>query len=246
MSDTNNKDMNQKKTRSKKKTVPIIVGLVVAGIVVAGFSFWVYFFPNPFAQSVATKGISKGAVSMTGESDILIAYFSLAGNRAYTSDEVDAVASASLKIYDDQPLGHAEIYALAAQKTTGGDLFFIETSEKYPETYSEALGRHRNEMNENARPALSAHVENMDNYNTIVLIYPNWMSNLPQAVLTFLEEYDFSGKTIVPIATSTALGLGSSPQQIKGACPTAKVADGFSARNEEGVRNFLTEAGYQK
>lgn len=235
---------NKKKMSKKKKTILVIVALVVAAIVIAGFTFWVTFFPNPFADSVSPDEISKGTVSMTGESDILIAYFSLAGNREYTSDKVDAVSSASLKNHEGQLLGYAEILALAAQETTGGDVFFIEVSDKYSETYNGAIERHLDEMNQGICPELVTHVENMDDYSTVVLIYPNWMSKMPQAVLSFLNEYDFSGKTIVPIATSTALGLGSSPQQIANASPNATVAEGLSARNEESVRNFLIESGY--
>ena len=98
-------------------------------------------------------------------------------------------------------------------------------------------------MGTSLRPELTEHLENMNNYDTVIIIYPNWLSSMPQPVLSFLEEYDFSGKTIIPIATSQALGLGSGPEQIATICPNAVVADGFSARNEEGVKNFLIKAG---
>lgn len=84
----------------------------------------------------------------------------------------------------------------------------------------------------------------MDCYNTVILIYPNWLSSLPQPVLTFLEEYDFAGKTIVPIAASQALGSG--PDQIKTACPGAVVAEGLSARSEDGTKDFLTKIELQQ
>lgn len=226
-----------------KKSVALVIGAVIAIIVIAAGTFWISFFPNPFASSVSTEKISTGIVSMTGDSDILVAYFSLAGNREYSSDEVDVVSSASLKAQDNQVLGHAEILALAARETTGGDLFFIGVSDKYPETYGDTMNRHRSEFFENERPELVNQVEHMDKYNTIVLIYPNWMSRLPQAVLTFLEEYDFSGKKIIPIATSQGLGLGSTPEQIASACPDATVINGLSARNENAINEFLTEEG---
>lgn len=229
-----------------KKSVSLVIGTVITIIVIAAGAFWISFFPNPFANNVSTEKISTGMVSMMEDSDVLVAYFSLAGNREYLSDTVDAVSSASLKVRDDQILGHAEILALEAHETTGGDLFFIEISEKYPETYGDTMNRHRSEFFENARPKLVTQVECMDRYNTVVLIYPNWMGKLPQAVLTFLEEYDFSGKQIIPIATSQGLGLGSSLEQITTACPDATVINGLSARNEETVSKFLTEIGVVK
>ncbi len=229
-----------------KQSIALVVGAAIAITAIAAGAFWISFFPNPFANSVSTDKISPGMVSMTGESDVLIAYFSLAGNRVYSSDAVDAVSSASLKVRDDQVLGHAEILALAAHEATDGNLFFIEVSEKYPETYGDTMNRHRSEFFENARPELVTQVERMDRYNTVVLIYPNWMSRLPQAVLTFLEEYDFSGKKIIPIATSQGLGLGSTPEQITSACPDATVINGLSARNENAVSEFLIESGIVK
>lgn len=78
---------------------------------------------------------------MTGESNVLVAYFSLTNNRVYTADEMDAVSSASLKIEDGTGYGHAELLALAAQEVTGGDVFPIKVSDLYPETYPELIGR---------------------------------------------------------------------------------------------------------
>ncbi len=165
---------------------------------------------------------------------------------AYTADEMDAVSSASLKIEDGIGYGHAELLALAAQEVTGGDIFPIKVDDLYPETYGGAFDRHHSEMGTSIRPELTEHLESIENYDTVIIIYPNWLSSMPVPVLSFLEEYDFSGKTIIPIATSQALGLGSGPEQIAAACPDAVVADGLSARSEDGVKEFLTKAGLAK
>ena len=98
-------------------------------------------------------------------------------------------------------------------------------------------------MGSGARPELDQQLESLDAYDIVILIYPNWLSSLPEPVLSFLDEYDFSGKTILPVATSQALGLGSGPEQIASACPDAIVAQGLSARDEEGLRVFLQDAG---
>lgn len=240
--------MESKKSNPKKrrKTIVAVIVGIFAVIAVAGGIFYCTFFPNPFAKSIASNQISEGTMSVKGESNILIAYFSLTNNREYLSGEIDAVSSASLKIRDGTGYGHGELLAIAAQETTDGDLFPIKVDDLYPETYGGAFDRHHSEMGSSIRPTLSEHLETVDCYDTVILIYPNWLSSLPQPVLTFLEEYDFAGKNIVPIATSQALGLGSGPEQIKSVCPDAVVAEGLSARSEDGVKDFLTKMGLQQ
>ena len=240
--------MREKKEapRRRRKIIAWAIAALGVAVLAVGGIFYCTFFPNPFAKSVPASSISAGTTSVTGESDILIAYFSLTNNREYPSGEVDAVSSASLKIRDGTGYGHAELLAIAAQETTGGDLFPIKVNDLYPDTYGGAFDHHHSEMGSPIRPALMEHLETVDCYDTVILIYPNWLSSLPQPVLTFLEEYDFAGKNIVPIATSQALGLGSGPEQIKSVCPDAVVAEGLSARSEEGVKDFLTEMELQK
>lgn len=213
-----------------------IVILIIAAIIV-----WRLFFPNLTAESVTPEEVSAGTVSVSDDADVLVAYFSLTGNRNYTA-EVDAVSSASLNIQNGKVLGNAEILAQAAQEVSGGDIFFIEVSEKYPESFDETSDRTKTEQSQDARPELAAHLDNMEQYNTVILVSPTWWGSLPQAVLTFLEEYDFSGKTIIPIATSEGSGLGTGPRQIAAACPTATVRDGLATNDAADVTDFLQNA----
>lgn len=233
-----------KKPMSRDKKIGIsVVAVLLTAIAVGIGVFYCTFFPNPLAKRIAPENISTGEQLITGESNVLIAYFSIANNRAYSEGEVDAVSSASLKIQNGKGYGHAELYALAAREATGGDLFPIKTAERYPETYGGAFDRHRGEMGTSHRPELTEHLDSVKGYDTVILIYPNWMSSMPQPVLAFLEEYNLSGKVIIPIATSQALGLGSGPDQMSAACPGAQVAEGLSARSEDGVKEFLEQAG---
>lgn len=234
----------EKKPRSTRRKIVIgAAAAVIAAIVVGVSVFYCTFFPNPLAKKISPVDISAGEMSVSGESNVLVAYFSIANNRTYSEGEVDAVASASLKIRDGKAYGHAELYAMAAQEATGGDLFPIKTADLYPESYGGAFNRHHSETGTAYRPELAEHLDDVDCYDTVIVIYPNWLSGLPQPVLSFLDEYDFSGKTIIPIATSQALGLGSGPEQIAAACPGAAVAGGLSARSEDGVREFLKQLG---
>lgn len=166
--------------------------------------------------------------SETG-SNILIAYFSRVGNTVW-EDGVDAVTSASLNVVNGEFAGNAQLLAQMAQTMTGGDLFLIQTVNTYPSNYRETTNVASVEQSENARPALTSHVNNMDQYDTVVLIYPNWWGTLPQPLYTFLEEYDFSGKTILPLCTHEGSRMGRSEQAIAGLCPDATLLDGLDVR----------------
>ncbi len=163
------------------------------------------------------------------ESNVLIAYFSRVGNMDFNAN-VDAVVSASVNMDGGNVAGNAELLAYMVQETAGGDLFFIETVEKYPAEYRETTNQAKTEQNNGTRPELSSHVENMDAYDTVILIYPNWWGTLPQPVVTFLEEYDFSGKTILPLCTHEGSGLGGSERDIQSICPNVQLLDGLSVR----------------
>ena len=162
-------------------------------------------------------------------SNILVAYFSRVGNTVW-EDGVDAVTSASLNVVNGEFAGNAQLLAQMAQTVTGGDLFLIQTVDSYPSDYRETTNVASVEQSDNARPALATHVGNMDQYDAIVLIYPNWWGTLPQALYTFLEEYDFSGKTILPLCTHEGSRMGSSERAIAGLCPDATLLAGLDVR----------------
>jgi flavodoxin len=120
----------------------------------------------------------------------LIAYFSRKGQN-YVSGRI-----ADLKV------GNTEVVAKMIRKRTGGDMFHIETVTAYPNDYTETTEVAKNELRTKARPKLTGQVENMGAYDVIFLGFPNWWGTPPMAVFTFLESYDFSGKTIVPFCYS--------------------------------------------
>jgi flavodoxin len=116
------------------------------------------------------------------------------------------------------------------QAQTGGDLFFIEVTNKYPANYNDTIDVAMQEQRDDARPALSTHVENMDAYDVIFLGYPNWWGTLPQPVRTFLDEYDFAGKTIIPFCTHEGSGFGRSVGDLEEVLPNSTLIEGFSVR----------------
>lgn len=123
--------------------------------------------------------------------------------------------------------GNTRKLAETAAQYTGGDLFRIETEKSYSEDYDKCLEETAREMEENARPALSSHVENMEAYDVVLLGYPIWWGSMPMAVNTFLEEYDFEGKIIAPFCTHGGSGLGSSEQDLKNCARMQKLLRGW-------------------
>jgi len=159
----------------------------------------------------------------------LVAYFSRQGKNIVSGGAIE-----------DLPIGNTEVVARMIQDATGGDSFRIEAVKPYPEDYRETTEVANEEQRTNARPELTAYVENMDAYDVIFLGYPIWWSTMPMPVCTFLEEYDFSGKTIAPFCTHEGSGLGRSVGDIKTLCPHATVCDGLAVRGSE-VNNAQNE-----
>lgn len=96
--------------------------------------------------------------------------------------------------------------------------------------YEETTEVAKQELRQNARPALAARIDTMDEYQVIFLGYPNWWGTMPMAVFSFLEAYDFAGKTIVPFCTHEGSGMGRSERDIKKLCPGAEVLEGLPIR----------------
>ena len=171
-----------------------------------------------------TENTETSDMAEAGSGNILIAYFSV-----METDGVDPVASASRVAVEGEVLGNNQYIAQIIQRETGGDLFSIETVQDYPTTHDPLLEFAYNEKADNARPELATKIENPDSYDVIFLGYPNWNADLPMPLYTFLEEYDFSGKTIIPFTTHGGSGFSRTIQTISELQPNATViSDGLS------------------
>lgn len=156
-------------------------------------------------------------------SNILIAYFSVPED--IDTNGIDADSGASVVVKDEEVLGNMEYMALTIQDAIGGDLFRIETKEAYPLDHEPLVDQAAEEQDENARPELATHIENPEQYDTILLGYPNWWGDMPQPLFTFLEEYDFSGKTIIPFNSHGGSGFSNTIEEIKELQPDANISD---------------------
>lgn len=163
---------------------------------------------------------------------------------------MDTVAGASRVAVDGEVLGNNQYIAQIIRQQVGGDLFPIETVQEYPTTHEPLLDFAYEEKADNARPELATQIENLDSYDVIFLGFPNWNADLPMPLYTFLEEYDFSGKTIIPFTTHGGSGFSRTIQTISELQPNATVIlDGLSiSRNsvpdaENDVVNWLNGLG---
>ena len=125
-------------------------------------------------------------------------------------------------------VGNTEIAAKLIQSKTGADMFKLVPLMSYSEDYNECIEQAKDDQRRGARPELTSYPDSIDQYDTIYLGYPNYWGTMPMCVFTFLEHFDFSGKTIRPFCTHEGSGLGSSVGDIKKLCPNAKVGTGLA------------------
>ncbi|MDR1296315.1 MAG: flavodoxin [Deltaproteobacteria bacterium] len=140
-----------------------------------------------------------------------------------------AAGGKALVVYFTQT-GNTETVAGMISERTGAPLFRLLTVKPYPDTYDECVKVARIEQNENARPELANRVDNLADYDVVYLGFPNWWGTIPMALFTFLEQNDFSGKTIVPFCTHNGSAMGRSERDIASLAPGARVLRGLPVR----------------
>ena len=140
--------------------------------------------------------------------------------------------------------GTTEGVAETAADVMGADIYEIVPAVPYTSedlNYNDNNSRSTKEMNDpNARPEINGSVENMDQYDIVFIGYPIWWGEAPRIVSTFMESYDFSGKTVVPFCTSGGSGVGSSAQNLEKLTSGATFADG-QRLNSSASRDDVTK-----
>lgn len=162
------------------------------------------------------------------ETNILIAYFTWAENTVVDDPSaVDADATTSASVLAP---GHVAQMAGWIQEETGGDLFSILVTEPYSSDYDACLDRAADEKAEQARPELIESVHGMSGYDVVFLGYPDWWGTCPMAVFSFLEQYDWTGKTVIPFCAHGTSGIAASVQDIRAALPDVTVLDAMGVQ----------------
>ena len=146
-------------------------------------------------------------------------------------------------------VGNTEIVANIIKDLIPADSFKIEMKNPYSPVYMTCIEEAKKDLRAKARPELVSVPESIDEYDTVILAYPNYWSTMPMAVFTFLEHFDFSGKTILPLCTNEGSGMGSSERDIKKTCPGAIIKKGLpitgsaAASSKSSVERWLKANG---
>lgn len=130
-------------------------------------------------------------------------------------------------------MGNTEIVVNQMKELINADTFKIEMKDPYSPVYMTCIDEAKKDLRENARPKLTDYLDSIDEYDTIVLGYPNYWGTFPMAVATFLEKYDFTGKTIIPLCTNEGSGMGSSEGDIKKYAKGADVKRGLAVTGSQ-------------
>ena len=145
--------------------------------------------------------------------------------------------------------GNTESVAQEIQAQTGADIFEIIPVEPYSDDYNTVVDQAQVEQDEQVHPKINGTIENMDQYDTIYVGYPNWWGDMPMILYTFFDTYDLSGKTILPFCTSGGSGLSNTVSEIASLEPEATVLDGLHIGDSsldnipEDVETWLADSG---
>ena len=158
----------------------------------------------------------SGTVSADGKDQqdissgkILIVYFSWSGNTRGIAQEI--------------------------QSQTGADIYEIELTHPYSTDYNTVLMEAQEDQHNQARPEIANLPASLDGYDTILLGYPNWWASIPMPIATFLESYDFSGKTIIPFCSHGGGRFGQSLTAIAKLAPEADMGEGLAINYSGGA-----------
>jgi formylglycine-generating enzyme required for sulfatase activity/flavodoxin len=175
------------------------------------------------AVSVAIKNESDMTVNHAGK--MLIVYYSWSGNTRGVAEEI--------------------------HRQTGADIFEIELVTPYSTDYNTVLDEAQHDQNIQARPEIVGHIDNMEDYDIVFIGYPNWWASIPMPIASFLDEYDLSGKIIMPFCSHGGGKFGQSLTAISKLEPDAVMMEGLSIHYSGGselgsnVTEWLCENGIE-
>lgn len=143
----------------------------------------------------------------------------------------DSVENGKILVVYFSHSGNTKKIAEEIQDKTGADIFEIKTVNAYSDDYNTVLDEAKAELNDKAKPKLNETVKDMAQYQTVIIGYPIWWGDMPMAVYSFLDEYDLSGKTVLPFCTHGGSGLSGTDKNIQNEEKDVKVTDGLAIRD---------------
>lgn len=177
--------------------------------------------------------------------NVLVVYFS----EPLPDNGVDAVTSASRVTVDGDVYGSVQYMATVISETTGADMARIRTAIPYAENFDELAERADQERQNNVHPEITVPIDDFNSYDVVFVGYPIWWYQMPMAMYSFFDEYDFTGKTLIPFSSHGGSGWSGTVDDIAGMEPNATMVDGYSiSRNSvegsaDGIREWLGGIG---
>lgn len=143
---------------------------------------------------------------------------------------------------------NTEAVAKIIHKKVGGDMVALELVSPYPENYQGIVAQVAEENETGFLPPLKTVIDNIGKYDMIFVGFPTWGMQLPPPMKSFLNDYDLSGKTVIPFNTNAGYGIGRSFRTVKELCPNSKVLEGYSTKGgiEKDGTLFVMEGDKKK
>ncbi|GLC80606.1 flavodoxin [Lacrimispora brassicae] len=161
----------------------------------------------------------------------LVVYFSMP--ETTNPNNMTKAEADSTVIVDGKVLGNTQYAATVIQENTGADMFPIEPKTPYPTDHGTLVEQAEKEKENKLRPEIKNRIEDISQYDTIFLGYPTWWSDMPMILYSFLDEYDLSGKTIIPFNTHGGSGFANTIDTISELEPDATVnKNGFTVSRD--------------
>lgn len=206
--------------------------------------------PEESSEPESSEETSEtSATEPENTTNTLVVYFSMP--ETADPDNMTQEEDNSVVVIDGQVLGNTQYAAYVIQENTSADIFRIEPETPYPTDHDTLVDLAAEEQENDVRPVLKSTIENLDQYDTVFVGYPNWWGDMPMILYSFFDEHDFSGKTIVPFNTHGGSGFSNTISTIAQLEPEAVVNEnGFTvSRNNvqeaaPDIVGWLNELGY--
>ncbi|MHC2993493.1 flavodoxin [Pontibacter sp. HJ8] len=160
---------------------------------------------------------------------VMSACFS-SGTNVVNANAASTVAPDKVLIVYLSRTNNTKAIAELIHKQVGGTLVALELDQPYPDDYQATVQQVAEENETGYLPPLKTKIESMQKYDVVFIGFPTWGMQLPPPMKSFLNQYDLSGKTIIPFNTNAGYGIGSSFKTVKQLCPNSTILGGFSTK----------------
>lgn len=151
-------------------------------------------------------------IALSAQAKSLVVYFSVP--ESTKTSGLTRNEDNSLVVIGGKALGNVQYVAQIIAEETGSDIFRLEPVDAYPTDHNALLDRAMKEKRANASPKIKDKITNLADYDTVFVGYPNWNADLPPILYSFIDDYDLSGKKIIPFNVHGGSGLSRTVQTI--------------------------------